>query len=85
MQVTGRGCPPLASRFWLGSCLLLLAASSLPPLLDSLAPGRLGSPVGGLLGDYVASAEQMLLSSWVREYECSWAVAMMAPPRRDSS
>jgi S-DNA-T family DNA segregation ATPase FtsK/SpoIIIE len=63
-MVTGRGCPPLASRFWLGSCLLLLAASSLPPLLDSLAPGRLGSPVGGLLGDYVASAEQMLLSSW---------------------
>ncbi len=62
--VLGRGVPPVTSRFWPGNALLLAACASLPPLLHGLAPGRLGSPVGGLLGGHLASAEQLLLSSW---------------------
>ncbi|MBW2421724.1 MAG: DNA translocase FtsK 4TM domain-containing protein [Deltaproteobacteria bacterium] len=62
--VLGRGVPPLASRFWVGSVLLIVSIATLPPLLDSVAPGRLGSPVGGLLGDQLASIQELLLSSW---------------------
>jgi S-DNA-T family DNA segregation ATPase FtsK/SpoIIIE len=64
MLVLGRGVPSLASRFWIGSALLIVSIATLPPLLDTLAPGRLGSPVGGLLGDQLASIQQLLLSSW---------------------
>ena len=62
--VLGRGVPGAASRFWVGSILLLFAVASLPPLLDDLAPGRLGSPVGGFIGGHLAAGERLLLSSW---------------------
>jgi len=60
----GQGTPAPGSRFWIGGTMLVLAGSSLPPLLDAIAPGRLGSPLGGWLGDHVADFERTLLSHW---------------------
>ena len=62
--VLGQGVPGLSSRLWVGSGLLIVAVSTLPPLLDGLAPGRFGAPEGGLLGESLAEFEQMLLSQW---------------------
>lgn len=62
--VLGRGLPSARSRFWVGSSLLIVAVATLPPILDFLAPGRLGSPEGGLLGTSLASGERMMLSAW---------------------
>jgi S-DNA-T family DNA segregation ATPase FtsK/SpoIIIE len=62
--VLGQSLRQITSRFWVGSVLLTLVAATLPPLLDDFAPGRLGSPLGGLLGDELATFEQLLLSSW---------------------
>ncbi|MEE3328383.1 MAG: DNA translocase FtsK 4TM domain-containing protein [Myxococcota bacterium] len=60
----GRGFAGLGTRVWVGAFLLMLALATLPPLLDDLAPGRLGSALGGQLGDRLASLEQLLLSHW---------------------
>ena len=60
----GRGFSGLGTRVWVGAFLLMLALATLPPLLDDLAPGRLGSALGGQLGDRLASFEQLLLSHW---------------------
>jgi S-DNA-T family DNA segregation ATPase FtsK/SpoIIIE len=62
--VLGQGLPAARSRFWVGSTFLVVAVATLPPILDSLAPGRLGSPEGGLLGESLASGERMMLSAW---------------------
>ena len=60
----GRGFAGLGTRVWVGALLLMFALATLPPLLDDLAPGRLGSSLGGQLGDRLASMEQLLLSHW---------------------
>ena len=60
----GRGFSGLGTRVWVGAVLLILALATLPPLLNDLAPGRLGSAMGGVLGDNLASVEQLLLSHW---------------------
>ena len=60
----GRGFAGLGIRVWVGAFLLMLALATLPSLLNDLAPGRLGSVAGGVLGDSVASVEQLLLSHW---------------------
>ena len=62
--VIGRGANALGTRAWTGLFLLTVAAATLPPLLDSLAPGRLGSELGGQLGDRLSSLEELLLSHW---------------------
>jgi len=62
--VLGQGVPGLSSRLWVGSGLLIVAVATLPPLLDTVAPGRLGSPEGGLLGESLADFEKMMLSQW---------------------
>ena len=62
--VMGRGIPRPDSRFWVGTGLLLAAAASLPPILHDLAPGELGSPRGGLLGDWLVAYEVVLFSNW---------------------
>ncbi len=49
-------------RFWVGVVLLLLTFSTIPALLDSLAPGRLPWSSGGRFGDALAAAQQTLLS-----------------------
>ncbi|MGH0037602.1 MAG: DNA translocase FtsK 4TM domain-containing protein [Myxococcota bacterium] len=58
------GLPGWRSRFWVASLALLISIASLPPILDQLAPGELGSPEGGWLGTRLAGIEQLLLSSW---------------------
>ncbi len=60
----GRGFSGLGTRVWIGAFLLMLAMATLPPLLNDLAPGRLGSALGGQLGDRLAGFEQLLLSHW---------------------
>jgi S-DNA-T family DNA segregation ATPase FtsK/SpoIIIE len=60
----GVGLPGLRSRFWMGSLLLLVSLSTLPPILHELAPSRLGAPWGGALGDFLAGREEILLSRW---------------------
>lgn len=62
--IVGQGLPSIRSRFWVGSALLIIAVATLPPILDVLAPGRLGSPEGGMLGSALASGERLLLSAW---------------------
>ena len=58
----GRGMPSLASRFWIGIACLLVALTTLPPLLESLSPARFDFPTGGRLGAFLADAERGLLS-----------------------
>ncbi|MCZ6783202.1 MAG: DNA translocase FtsK 4TM domain-containing protein [Proteobacteria bacterium] len=58
----GWGLPPLRSRFWLGTALLLISVSSLPPLLHQLLPDRVDAGGGGSLGTFLAGIEGLLLS-----------------------
>lgn len=60
----GLGLPGPRSRFWPGGLLLLVSLATLPVLLHEIAPGRLGSPGGGWLGNNLALNEQVLLSRW---------------------
>lgn len=62
--VMGRGLPRVDSRFSVGTTLLLLSLATLPPILDSLAPGELGSPRAGALGEWLVGYEVLLLGSW---------------------
>jgi len=62
--VLGLGVPPFRSRFWVGSALLILAISCLPPLLGDLIPHEFAGPQGGLLGSSLAGLEISLLSRW---------------------
>ena len=62
--VLGRGVPRAGSRFWVGSVLLLVAAATVPPLLDTLAPGELGSVRAGALGRWLMGREVLLLGGW---------------------
>ncbi len=58
----GRGMPSLASRFWIGIACLLVALTTLPPLLESFWPAQFDSSAGGRLGEFLADAERGLLS-----------------------
>ncbi len=58
----GRGMPSLASRFWIGIACLLVALTTLPPLLESFSPARFDFAAGGRLGVFLADAERGLLS-----------------------
>jgi S-DNA-T family DNA segregation ATPase FtsK/SpoIIIE len=60
----GLGLPRLASRFWVATCLLLVAAAALPPLVDRLAPGSSGELPAGWLGRRLAGAGADLLGTW---------------------
>jgi len=62
--VLGRDLPRVDSRFSVGTTLLLLSAATLPPLLDSLAPGRLGSARAGALGEWLVGYEVLLFGAW---------------------
>ncbi len=64
--VLGRGMPPLVSRFWIASAVLLLVGATVPPLVERVAPGTLPAAVasGGWLGAKLSTAEALLLSSW---------------------
>ena len=44
--------------------MLVISLATLPPILDSMAPGRLGSPAAGALGSWLAGHQQLLFSSW---------------------
>ncbi len=62
--ILGHGLPGLTSRFWVGSCLLILSVGSLPSLLEDLVPNRFVVEPGEVLGSRLADAEQALLSRW---------------------
>jgi S-DNA-T family DNA segregation ATPase FtsK/SpoIIIE len=62
--VLGMGPPPLASRFWVGAPLLLLAAATLPPLLGRPFPGAVAGLPDGALGRALAGGESPLVGVW---------------------
>ncbi len=62
--VLGRGVPRADSRFWVGSMLLLVATATVPPILDGLAPGELGSSRAGAFGRWLVDYEVLLFSGW---------------------
>ncbi len=62
--VRGAGLPALASRFWLGAALLLLALAPAADVLHTLAPLRFGPDGSGRLGDWLARGEMALFSAW---------------------
>ncbi len=60
----GRGVPGARSRFWFGTLLLVIGATTLPLVLHHLAPGRLGTSLGGRLGVFLVSGGELLLGQW---------------------
>ncbi|MCS5636621.1 MAG: DNA translocase FtsK 4TM domain-containing protein [Myxococcota bacterium] len=58
--VLGQGIPPLKSRFWAGSGLLILSVACLAPLLGDRMPAYFAGPTGGLLGSRLVGFEQQL-------------------------
>jgi len=58
----GRDLP--GARFWTGTALLLLAAATLPPLAAAVGATALAPGGNGLLGEWLASGERLLLSLW---------------------
>ena len=62
--VLDRGLPRVDSRFSVGTTLLLLSAATLPQILDSLAPGQLGSARAGALGEWLVGYEVLFFGSW---------------------
>jgi S-DNA-T family DNA segregation ATPase FtsK/SpoIIIE len=62
--VLGLGVPRLASRFWVGVPLLLLAAASLPPLLAGPLPDPFASLPQGALGRFLSGSEALLVGRW---------------------
>jgi hypothetical protein len=62
--VLGVGVPRLASRFWVGAGLLLVAAASLPPLLERSFGGRVSELPDGALGRFLAAGESLMVGSW---------------------
>ncbi|MDP6977871.1 MAG: DNA translocase FtsK 4TM domain-containing protein [Myxococcota bacterium] len=60
----GRGVPDARSRFWFGTVLLVIGATTLPFVLHHLAPGRLGTSLGGSLGEFLVTGGEMLLGQW---------------------
>lgn len=58
------GHPPPRARFWLGAASLLVALSTLPPLLAAAGAAVVEPAAGGLLGVWLASGERILLSLW---------------------
>ncbi|MFT5694065.1 MAG: hypothetical protein ACI9QQ_000035, partial [Myxococcota bacterium] len=60
----GHGVPDARARFWPGSILLMLGVTTLPLVLHHLAPGRLGAPLGGRLGEFLVAGEEVLLGEW---------------------
>ncbi len=58
----GRDLP--GARFWTGAALLLLAAATLPALLAAIGAAAPAPRASGLLGEWLASGERLLLSTW---------------------
>jgi S-DNA-T family DNA segregation ATPase FtsK/SpoIIIE len=52
------------ARFWTGAAMLLLAAATLPPLAAAAGATTLAPGGNGLLGEWLASGERLLLSLW---------------------
>ena len=63
-MLIGRGLPHPASRFWVGSLLLLLSVATLPPLLPSAVANSAGHVGGGALGELLAGYQRWLVGIW---------------------
>ena len=63
-MLIGRGLPPPASRFWIGSLLLLLSVATLPPLLPPAVSNSAGHVGGGVLGELLAGYQRWLVGIW---------------------
>ncbi len=63
LLLTGGRMPGLSARFWVGAGLLLLSMSTIPALLEVLAPGRFAFARGGWLGDAMATAQSAVVSA----------------------
>ena len=59
--VLGQGVPPLKSRFWAGSGLLIVSVACLASLLGDRVPTYFAGPTGGLLGSRLVGFEELLL------------------------
>jgi S-DNA-T family DNA segregation ATPase FtsK/SpoIIIE len=59
----GQGLPRFSSRFWVSGFLLLVAVSTLPALLEAIAPGSGAFGPAGALGFALAGAEERILSA----------------------
>ncbi len=62
--IVGRGLPPIASRFWVSAVLLLLAVSTLAPIIQQSSPWPFAGTEGGAVGRYLAVHEQRLVGTW---------------------
>ena len=62
--VLGQGVPPIQSRFWVGSGLLIVSVACLQPLLGDLISSEFAGPPGGLLGSHLVGYEVLLLGRW---------------------
>ncbi len=74
--VLGGETPPLRSRFWAGTALLLAAVASLPPLLHDILPEHFPAGGGGIVGAWLASGERTLFSNWGGLVLSSFALVM---------
>jgi S-DNA-T family DNA segregation ATPase FtsK/SpoIIIE len=63
-MLIGRGLPHPASRFWVGSLLLLLSVATLPPLLPPAVANSAGHAGGGALGELLAGYQRWLVGTW---------------------
>src|SRR5437867_1152240 len=61
--LAGRGLPPASARVRLAIPLLLLPATTMPPLLGAALP-RFAGLEGGALGELLASYEVWVLGNW---------------------
>jgi S-DNA-T family DNA segregation ATPase FtsK/SpoIIIE len=62
--ILGRGLPPLHSRFWVSAVLLLLAVSTLSPIILQASPLPFAGTEGGVVGQFLAEQEQWLVGTW---------------------
>jgi S-DNA-T family DNA segregation ATPase FtsK/SpoIIIE len=62
--IVGRGLPPITSRFWVSAVALLLAVSTLSPILQQASPLPFTGTEGGVVGQFLAKYERLLVGTW---------------------
>jgi len=62
--ILGRGFPPIWSRFWVSSLLLLLAVATLSPIAQQASPFAYTGLEGGAVGRHLVEYESWLIGTW---------------------